>query len=92
MPCGLYARYDTNGPAAKLIIGPVRIHLLKPRPTKSKDKKTKATKSNAKTKNSNNFSDFLPLLRLVLNFLSDFRKKLIIKKYYPYWAYIFNSY
>lgn len=81
MPLGLHARYDENGPFAAFVIGPVRltIYPLKPKQKKKKTPdKPKSDDQQKKKSQGGNISDFLPLLRLVLDFLSGFRKRLRI--------------
>jgi hypothetical protein len=80
MPIGLRVRYDALGPFAAFVIGPVNIRLY-PLPPKRKNVKNKqvAAKSTPKKKSSGgSISDFLPLLKLVLDFLEGFRKRLRI--------------
>lgn len=81
MPLGLRVSYDGGGPWAAFMIGPVRIQLY-PRPKKQKastpPKKQKTDKASAKKKSGGSIGDFLPLMRLVLDFLKDFRTKLTI--------------
>lgn len=82
VPIGLRVRYDSNGPWAAFMIGPARVQLY-PRPKKEKnshsEKKQKAEKTSGKKKASGgSIGDFLPLVRLVLDFLADFRTRLAV--------------
>ena len=87
LPLGVSARYDSDGPLVKLIAGPVR---LKVYPAKKKEKKKEKPKQETKTaatsapgqkkKTGGSFSDFLPLVQLVLDFLDAFRWKLRVKR------------
>lgn len=87
LPLGVSARYDSGGPLVKLIAGPVRITVY---PAKKKEKKkekprkeTKPATTSApaqKKKKGGSFSDFLPLVQLVLDFLDKFRWKLRINR------------
>lgn len=82
MPIGLRVRYDSYGPRAAFMIGPLKIKLY-PRP--EREKKTHSGKKQKDRKASGNeksrggsISDFFPLVRLVLEFLKDFRKRLTV--------------
>ena len=88
LPIGAGAVYDTSGPQAYLLIGPVSITLY---PGKKKEKKSKAQQKKpakkkavpAQKKDNNkkggSFSDFLPLLKTIIEFLCDFRSKICVK-------------
>ena len=78
IPCGLFAAYGPNGIKALLILGPVRINLLREK-SKKKEGKKKSGKPKKKASSKGKLVDFLPILDLVLEFLSDFRRKLTIK-------------
>ena len=88
LPIGVSAFYDADGPRAYVIAGPVRIPVF---PVKKKEKKkttgeTKITKTQPKTKtevkkpekkkNGGSIDDFLPIVDLVLDFISAFGRKL----------------
>ena len=87
LPLGVAARYDSNGPLVKLIAGPVRLTLY---PGKKKEKSSKPAKKEKKTtakpgsagkkKKGGNYSDFLPLLHLILDFLDALRWKLRVNR------------
>jgi len=78
MPCGVYGAYGQDGIKALLILGPIRINLLREKSKKKKGKK-KSGKAKEKTSTKGKWVDFLPILKLVLELLSDFRRKLLIK-------------
>lgn len=87
LPLGVSARYDSDGPLAKLIVGPVRIKLYPGKKGEKKGKEKKPVKKTAtgkktssKKKKGGSFSDFLPLVNLVLDFLDTFRWKLRVKR------------
>lgn len=86
LPLGVSAIYDGEGPRVAILAGPVRIPVL---PAKKKDKKpkrkkekkkpaAKATPAKAahKEKKGGSLTDFLPLAKIILEFLGDFRRKL----------------
>lgn len=88
LPVGIYASYDRGGAVASLIIGPFRIRLY-PKQSSSKKRnkrsvKTDSAKDGANANESQNkqpgtLAEFREIARLVLNFLSDFRRKLRIR-------------
>lgn len=86
LPLGVSAVYDSQGPRVSILAGPVRIPVY---PAKKKDKKSKPkkekkkaapkgkpAKSAKKEKKGGSLTDFLPLVEIVLDFMSDFRGKL----------------
>lgn len=86
LPLGVSAVYDSQGPRVSILAGPVRIPVY---PAKKKDKKSKPkkekkkaapkgkpAKSAKKEKKGGSLTDFLPLVEIVLDFMSDFRRKL----------------
>jgi len=92
LPIGITARYDADGPVAALIAGPVRVRLYptKPKEKKKKPKKSKQTNKPAKGKGKSasqhpenrggSWTDFLPLVRVILDLLGSFRRKLRVKR------------
>ncbi len=86
LPLGVSAVYDSQGPRVSILAGPVRIPVYpakkkdkKPKPKKEKKKaapKGKPAKSAKKEKKGGSLTDFLPLVEIVLDFMSDFRGKL----------------
>lgn len=89
LPLGVKARYDENGPRVSLIAGPARIPLFPQKEKKKKEKKLpektvkkakKEVKKEAPSEKGGSLTDFLPLVRLVLDFLGDFRRKLRVKR------------
>lgn len=88
IPVGIYAAYDRGGAAVSLIVGPFRIRLYpKLRASTKRSKRSDKTHSANDASNANEsqkkqpgtLDDFRDILRLVLNFLSDFRRKLRIR-------------
>ena len=89
LPIGIFAAYDSGGAVAALTVGFVRIPLYPRRKSAGKqDKKPKndptekddfESKKSKQRKKLGTLSDFNEILRLVLYFLSDFRRKLRIK-------------
>ncbi len=86
LPLGVSALYDSEGPRVSILAGPVRIPVY---PAKKKDKKAKPKKEKKKSdskakpagqsqkeKKGGSLTDFMPLVRLVLDFMGDFRRKL----------------
>ena len=90
LPLGVRVRYDCDGAVVKVLAGPVRI-LIYPRPKKEKPKKEgkkptekkpkqktgkSAAEASEKKKSGGSLTDFLPLVKLALELLNDFRRKL----------------
>lgn len=86
LPLGVSAVYDSQGPRVSILAGPVRIPVY---PAKKKDKKPKTKKEKKKAapkakpaqkqkqeKKGGSLTDFLPLVEIILDFMSDFRRKL----------------
>ena len=85
LPLGISAQYDADGVQLWVIAGPVRLRLI---PGKKKTKDTEKPKEEAKKKKAEmpaaektekkggSVTDFIPLVRVVFDFLADFRRKL----------------
>ena len=87
LPLGVSARYDSDGPLVKLIAGPVRVKLYPGKKGEKKEEKKKPAKkaatgkkTSSQKKKGGSFSDFLPLVNLVLDFLDSFRWKLRVNR------------
>ncbi len=81
VPLGVSAKYGIKGPLVRLILGPIRVTLYpgKKRGKKAVKQQTKGKsqgKGQAQDKKGGSVSDFLPLVRAVLDFLVDFRRKI----------------
>lgn len=92
LPLGVSVKYDASCAAGWVILGPVRVKLF-PRPKKQKKKKEKKPsdpprqaqpgqeeKPKPKEKSGGKWSDFLPFVRMGLDFLGDFRRKLRVNR------------
>ena len=90
LPLGVSAIYDAGGPLVRLIVGPVRIQVYpsvkkgggkekKPKKAK-KETAAKPAAAKSKPKSGGSITDFLPLVRVVLDFLEDFRRKLRVNR------------
>ena len=84
MPVGIRVAYDEAGFAAVLMIGPVRIKLFprpagkkaeNKKPVKDKSEKPKGKQGKA---SGGSFTDFIPLVKIGLDFLNAFRMKIRI--------------
>ena len=82
-PLGISAIYCDKQPGVWLILGPVRLKVFpgKPKEKKPKTKPQKSTaqnskKSVAKAEKGGSYQDFLPVLKIVIDFLSQFRRKI----------------
>lgn len=87
LPLGVTARYDSGGPLLKLILGPVRLTLYPGKKKKKETAKTKTEKKSTQGKGSSagkskggSYSDFLPIVQLVLDFLDAFRWKMRVNR------------
>ena len=92
LPLGVSAIYDEDGALVRLIVGPLKVTLFpRPRKEKKPKKKNKKksqspaqgqasrTKEASKTTNTKSggpITDFLPLVKVLLQFLDGFRRKL----------------
>ena len=83
LPLGVRLRYDDQGAQVFLLIGFVPINLF-PKQTKEEKKKKKetvkkeqATTQTESTNSGGSLTDFLPLVQTALDFLSDFRRKIL---------------
>lgn len=85
LPIGVSAHYDGDGPRVFLLTGPVRIQVYPQKKHRKKEKPPKIQKNKTdestgkkadKQVKGGSIQDFLPLVDLVLDFLSDFGRKL----------------
>ena len=81
VPLGVSAKYGIEGPLVRLILGPFRTTLYPgKKKTRKKNKQQRKEKpqgqGQAQNKKGGSVSDFLPLVRAVLDFLVDFRRKI----------------
>jgi len=79
MPCGVYASYSSGATELKLIVGFLRINLLRPSKKQEKKAKKKKFESHEQVKEKKKIGDFWPIVNLVFELLTDFRRKLTIK-------------
>lgn len=92
LPLGVGVRYGEKGPFLFLIAGPMQIKLY-PRRKKEKPRKEKKThkkpvqekqsadkESAGKPDAGGSWKDFLPLVRILLDFLNEFRLKLRVNR------------
>lgn len=95
LPLGVFVRYDADGPLVKVAAGPIGIRIL-PKKTKKpkKDKKPKETKQKngpaeksaedqrpGEKKNlGGKVMEFMPFVKMGLNFLGDVRRKLRVNR------------
>ena len=86
LPLGASVRYDSEGVLVRLIAGPVKITLF-PRPKKKKPPASAKPDSSARTekpdgkaqqkqKSGGPWTDFLPLVKVGLDMIGSFRRKL----------------
>lgn len=92
LPLGVCARYSAQGPLVRLIAGPVRITLFprkKKKPKIERQSEQTSSKKDASSaqsqkpeeqKTGGSLKDFLPLVRVALDFLGAFRRKLRVNR------------
>lgn len=93
LPLGVWIRYDEAGPLVRVVAGPLKITVFPVRKKKSAaPKKEKAPKPEssqkkkeqqpAKKAKGGSLTDFLPLVKVALDLLGDFRRKLRVNVLY----------
>ena len=95
LPLGASVLYDEDGPRVRVVAGPVKIQVfpMKKKPKKDKSKKEKpkkepkkpaqageAQKPFPKPRTGGSWTDFLPLVQVVLDLLNDLRRKLRVNE------------
>jgi hypothetical protein len=85
LPLGFSAVYNMDGPRLRLIIGPFRLlvyprkkKVRKPQKEAKSAQKPAAKKPKETGEKGGSIKDFMPLLRIVLDFVGSFRRKLRI--------------
>lgn len=87
MPLGVDVRYDTGGVRVKLVLGFIKLTVFpipswmkrkkkKPAEPEYREEKKEEPKPEKPKAKKGSLLDFLPLVRLAVNFLGDFRRKL----------------
>lgn len=90
LPLGVKGIYSEDGAGAWLIVGPVRIRLYPGKEKKKPKQETLKRKENASVqkpvrkesqeKNGGKLTDFLPLMKILPDFLGDLRRKLRVDR------------
>ena len=92
LPLGASVLYDEDGPRVRIVAGPVKIQVFPMKEKTKKDKPKKeakkkpakegktAKKPAPKPKSGGSWTDFLPLVRIALDLLNDFRRKLRVNE------------
>ena len=85
MPLGVRFLFDSDGPLLYILAGPLRFKVSssnKKKPKKEKPGKQvkKTTGKTVPKKKGGSLSDFMPLVRMALDFLGDFRRKLRVRR------------
>ena len=87
LPLGISGIYESSGPVANWLIGPIKIALYPGKnkeKTKSKQKSEELSEEQSSAtrseKKGGSFTDFLPLVRIATDFLGDLRRKLRVKQ------------
>lgn len=83
LPLGVSVSYDEEGPRAKILAGPVKLQVYpakkdpdKPPKAKKEKKKPEKPAGKGKPKKGGPISDFYPFVELIIDLLTDFRRKL----------------
>lgn len=80
LPLGFRAVYREAEPGVWLLIGPLKLRVYpgKPKQTrrKAKQTKTKTEKPKDNTQKGGSYRDFFPVIRAIVDFLSQFRRKI----------------
>ena len=85
-PLGVSARYDSGGALAYIIAGPVRVRVYPARKKKKQKPQNKPVQKQAtaspkpEKRSGGSVKDFLPIVKLILELLSDFRRKLRVDR------------
>ena len=80
LPVGVQASYDSSGVKLKLTTGPFRFTLYPGKRKRRKEKKDEFEGLAKKTgKTGGNVLDFLSIVQIILEFLSTFSKKMVVK-------------
>ena len=88
LPIGISAVYNAEGPLVRVLLGPIRWTVYpakkKTKPKKERKKKTKSADKSALRKEPSetggSWKDFVPLVKAVLAFFGELRKKLRVKR------------
>ena len=78
LPLGIYAAYDASGAVVKLFLGPVKVQVY-PGKKKTEEKHQKPDKSKS-SKPETKKNQGGPLVKLVLAFLTELRRKLRVRR------------
>ena len=89
IPVGVRVKYNSDGPLVRLIVGPVKYTLVPGKKKEKKPKKKKKAKKKdelqtqpppapkeKKKQTGGKLTDFIPLVKVALDFLGDFIKRL----------------
>ena len=81
LPLGVSAKYGSAGPLVRLLIGPAGIQLYPGKKKKKEDKQAEETQEQGQAgeQKGGALSDFVPLVRAILDFLVDFRRKIRVR-------------
>ena len=89
LPLGVGFSYDCDGAIVSVLVGPLRLKVYPMKKANEKPKKEEVPKekkpsnklsTKKQTKKGGSIQDFMPLVRVALDFLGDFRRKLRVRK------------
>lgn len=86
IPLGISGIYESSGPVANWLIGPIKIPLYprkkkeKTQPEHRSEELSQKSSPSGAGKKGGSFADFLPLIHIATDFLGDLRRKLRVKQ------------
>ena len=79
LPLGFSAIYRQDDPGVWLLIGPLRFRVYPGNP-KKKSKKSAPNEEKRGSSKGGSYKDFWPIVRTIYSFLSEFRRKILVKR------------
>ena len=79
LPLGFSAIYRQDDPGVWLLIGPLRFRVYPGNP-KKKSQKTAPNEEKRGSSKGGSYKDFWPIVRTIYSFLSEFRRKILVKR------------
>ena len=80
LPIGFCAIYRQSDPGVWVIVGPVRFRVYPGNKKKEKPKKQNTENKENHRSKGGSYRDFLPIVRTIVEFLSEFRRKIRVRR------------
>ena len=82
IPVGIRGIYSESAAGVWVLLGPLKFQLYPEKPKAKKGKTTTQSKQKAKKRSTNggSLSDFYPIMRTILDFLEELRRKVWVKR------------